>query len=268
MTPALVTLLTDFGEQDGYVAAMKGALLRRELGLTLLDISHQIPAGDVTAAAYVLLQAAPHFPAGTVHLVVVDPGVGSARRALAARIGEQLYVAPDNGVLGLVLAAASADAPHGAAAVRHVAHPDFARADASPVFHGRDLFAPTAAYLAAGGALQALGPELGAALLVRLPGEPAAADGEGWRGSVIHVDRFGNLISNIPLPVDAGPATAEVAGHTAPLARTYSDVAVGALLALRGSSGLLEVAANGAHAALLTGAARGDVVTLRAPRRS
>ena len=262
MSPALVTVLTDFGEQDGYVAAIKGVLLGREPGLSIVDVSHQIAPGDVAAAAYVLLQAAPHFPAGTVHLVVVDPGVGGARRALAARIGEQLYVAPDNGVLSLVLAAASP------AAVRHVTHREFARADASPVFHGRDVFAPSAAFLAAGGALEELGPELDAATLVRLPGEPALADEDGWRGSVLHVDRFGNLISNIPLPADAGPETAEVAGHTARLVRTYSDVAPGALLALRGSSGLLEVAANGGHAARLTGAARGDVVRLRAPRRS
>ena len=259
----LVTLLTDFGSRDGYVAAVKGALLARAPDLRIVDVTHEIAPGDIQAAAFVLSQAAPGFPHDTVHLVVVDPGVGSARLALAGCIGAQLYVAPDNGVLGFVLAA---DEPGPFHAIESAA---FASADASPVFHGRDVFAPAAAFLAQGGHPGELGRALRVPDLVRLPGPGPRVDGGETRGSIIHVDRFGNLISDVPLAA-APPAGAvvELAGREIALARSYSDVEHGVLVALRGSSGLLEIAVNAGSAAADLGARRGDVVILRVPRRS
>ena len=161
--PSVVTLLTDFGLRDGYVAAVKGKLLAREPDLRIVDISHEIPPGDIDAAAYVLLQAAPHFAADTVHLVVVDPGVGGERRGLAARLGPHFFVAPDNGVLSRVLELSAASAVH------EISSDEVVAGAASPVFHGRDVFAPAAAFLAGGGAIASLGSPLPSDSLVRIP---------------------------------------------------------------------------------------------------
>ena len=256
----LVTLLTDFGTRDGYVGAVKGVLLARRPELRLVDIAHEIPPGDVAAAAWVLLQAAPHFPADTVHLAVVDPGVGSARRALAARVGDQFYVAPDNGLLTHVLDLSAERAVH------EITSPLLAPPDASPVFHARDVFAPAAASLACGDPIHGVGAAVPEDALVRLVPEPRR-EGELLVGAVLHVDRFGNLIANLRVDASAG-GLALLKGREVPLRRTYSDVAPGELVALRGSSGFLEVACNGGSAAEHVGAGRGDVIRLRVPQRS
>ncbi len=257
----VVTMLTDFGLRDGYVAAMKGAMLTRAPELRFVDVSHEVPPGDVEAAAYVLLQAAPQFPPDTVHLVVVDPGVGSERRALAGRLGRHYFVAPDNGVLTHVLQGAPVSALH------VVSNPDFAPAEASPVFHGRDVFGPVAAFLAAGGSIASLGPSVDADSLAKLPLVPPSRAGDATTGVIIHVDGFGNLISNLRLTPGRW-GSVEFGAHRVPLARTYGDVAAGELVAVCGSSGFLEVARNGGSAAELTGGTRGDVITLRIPQRS
>jgi S-adenosylmethionine hydrolase len=257
-TPRLVTLLSDFGVADGYVGAMKGAILARAPSLALVDLSHAIEPGDIDAASVVLAQAAPHFPAGTVHLAVVDPGVGSERRALACRIGSHFYVAPDNGLLSGVLESARIEAVH------VISDPRFAPRDASPVFHGRDIFGPAAAHLALGGPLEALGPALDPQKLVRrvLPAPERA--GDAWIARVQHVDRFGNLITNLALPAETAAGTARVGSHQIAFARTYSSVPPGTLLALRGSSGQLEIARSGASAAQELRIGRGAVVEWRA----
>lgn len=257
----IVTVLTDFGLRDGYVAAMKGAMLTRGPELRLVDISHDIAPGDRAEAAYVLLQAAPHFPADTVHLIVVDPGVGSPRRAVVARAGGHSFVAPDNGVLTHVLDLWPVEAVHA------IERASLAAPDPSPVFHGRDVFGPAAAFLASGGALVALGSAVDPASLQRLEFPRPQVDQSGASGVIIHIDRFGNLISNVPL-AQGTRGHAEVAGRHIELGRTYSDVDEGALIAVRGSSSLLEVACNGASAAELTGASRGDVIVFRVPERS
>lgn len=266
----IVTLTTDFGLRDGYVAAMKGAMLARAPELRLVDVTHEVAPGAIALASFVLEQAAPHFPPDTVHLVVVDPGVGGTRRALAGRIGAHLYVAPDNGVLTRALARDPEPT------VRSIESPELAPADASPVFHGRDVFGPTAAHLAAGGALDAVGPRLDPATLVREPmPEPlrtAGGAGEVWTGAVIHTDRFGNLITNLAVEPDfAARATVEVSGVPVPAARTYGDVPDGALVALRGSTGLLEIARRGGSASEATaamGTSEGLVIELSFVDRS
>jgi S-adenosyl-L-methionine hydrolase (adenosine-forming) len=256
----IVTLTTDFGSADGYVGAVKGVVLARFRGAQLVDLAHELAPGDVRAAADVLARAAPLFPPRTVHLAVVDPGVGSARRGLALLHRDQLYVGPDNGIFDGVLAAGESPA------VRALENWGLFRETVSPVFHGRDVFAPIAAYLAGGGDLREVGPAVAPESLVRLGLPEAEGDARERRGCVVHVDRFGTLVTNLAAP--DGAASVEVAGRSLPLARTYTDVASGALVALVGSSGKVEIAANGSSAAALLGAAPGLVVILRAPRES
>ena len=246
----VITLLTDFGTSDSYVAEVKGVLLTRAPGAVLVDVSHDVTAGDILSAQYLLARTWHRFPAGTIHFAVVDPGVGSPRRALAARQAGHGFVAPDNGVLTPVLAGAQ---------VVSLPIP----ADAAPTFHGRDVFAPAAAALATGTALDTLGAPVSDPL--RRPGpEPQERDGT-LVGVVVHVDRFGTLITN--LPADRMPATAhvEIGGRDAgPLRRTFADVPTGRLLALSGSGGTVEVAVRDGSAARTLGAAAGTVVRVLA----
>lgn len=258
-----VTLLTDFGSSDGYVAALKGSLLRRAPEVRLIDITHEIAPGAISAAAFVLAQVAPYFSAGTVHLAVVDPGVGSERRAIACEIGEQRYVAPDNGLLSGVLRRAEGARFH------EISRPELWNATVSPVFHGRDIFAPVAGYLAAGGRLEDVGESIDVSILVRLP-EPEMRREDGTAvGEVVYVDRFGNLITSIRVSSgEADGAVVDAVGHTLPLRRTYADVPMGELVALIGSSGRVEIACNGGSAARSLRASLGSVVVLRSAGRS
>ena len=256
----IVTLTTDFGHRDGYVAAMKGAMLCVAPGVRFVDVTHEVPAQDVMAAAFTLRQAAPHFPEGTVHLVVVDPGVGTARRAIAARVrlggGVHGYVGPDNGLLALLVAED--------AVVEAVELP--VGDGASATFHGRDVFGPAAAALADGAALDALGEPAEALTPMHWP--LPQADADGVYGMVLHVDRFGNCITNIarddverfadgrPFKCVAGSSVFRA--HT----RTYGDLAPGDALTLFGSSGQLEIAVNRGDAAALLSLHRGDAVSL------
>jgi S-adenosyl-L-methionine hydrolase (adenosine-forming) len=261
----IVTLTTDFGTADGYAGALSGVLLSRFPAVRLVDLSHELAPGDVAGASHLLGRAAPTFPPGTVHLVVVDPGVGTARRGLALEIDGQRFVAPDNGVVSDVLAAGREIAAHVLENVSLWAPRP------SPVFHGRDVFAPVAAHLAAGGELAAVGPAVARDTLVRLRSPKPVADEteEGvLRGEVVHVDRFGNLVTNLPAPAGDRAAQISVAGHALPLARTYGDVAPGALVAVVGSSGRIEVAVRDRSAAAHLGAGAGLVIILRAPRES
>jgi hypothetical protein len=252
----IVTLSTDFGTRDGYVGAVKGAILARCPDARLVDLAHDIAPGDVAHAAFCLGESAPYFPPGAIHLVVVDPGVGSARRGLACAIGAHVFVAPDNGVLSRVLARGD---PVRAFSLER---PEHWRADPSPVFHGRDVFGPVAGALAAGAPIASFGPEVPSGELARAPWPEPRRERGAWIGAVVHVDRFGNLATSIPLD-PAAQGAAEVGGRRIALARTYADVARGALVALRGSSGLLELAVNGGSAADALGASRGAVVTWR-----
>jgi S-adenosylmethionine hydrolase len=254
--PPTVTLLTDFGQRDGYAGALKGAVLAACPEARLVDLTHEIPPGDIDCGARVLAQAAPLFPEGTVHLAVVDPGVGSARRALAARIDGRCYVAPDNGLLSGVLEGARAVCAHELTRAEHW------RPAPSPVFHGRDVFGPVAGRLAGGLALEAVGPPLDPAGLARRAEPSPRRQGPDQVGEVIAVDGFGNLITNLR-PPETG-ARVELAGRSLPLLRTYSDVPEGELLALVGSHGCVEIACNRARADRVLGASRGLVVVLRA----
>jgi len=249
----IITLLTDFGTADGYVGEVKGTLLTLAPGVLLVDVAHNLPAGDVAAGCYVLGRVWRTFPEGTVHLAVVDPGVGSARRALAAEAGGQYFVAPDNGLLSDVLAAAPAR-------VVSLTVP----AGASRTFHGRDVFAPAAARLAGGAPLQDLGTPLSDP--VRL--EPAAlgTDGSDVVGEVIYVDRFGTLVTNLPREHVAPEGRVRIAGHDLPLKATFADVPQGEPVAFIGSGGTLEIAVRDGRADVVLGLSRGTEVRATARR--
>lgn len=244
-----VVLLTDFGTADGYAAAMAGVVAAAAPDALVEHASHDLAPGDVFGAALALSRYALRYPPGTVHLVVVDPGVGTERRALAAELDGRFIVAPDNGVLTLV---AGAGDP-----VRFVRLAD--RPAASPTFHGRDVFAPAAGRLAAGAALDEIGEPIDDPLFLSIP-DPSRHE-EGIYGVVLHVDRFGNLITNIPESWLEGAGDVWMGfARVGPLRRTYGDVLEGEPLALVGSLGLLEVSVRNGSAAGRLSAGRGAPV--------
>ena len=268
----LITFLSDFGHEDWFVGVVHGVLHEGCPAARIVDLTHDILPGRIARAAFVLEAAAPDFPPGTVHLAVVDPGVGTSRRALAVRGRGQWFVGPDNGVLEWGLSDPAAEA-------RELTATAWFRQPVSRTFHGRDVFAPTAARLAGGAAFEQVGPVVTAP--VRLdrrhgsrrtwaPADPAEA-GE-LRGRVMYVDRFGNALTDLTSDdlADAFPRVPEsrlavrIAGRwVRGLARSYGDAPVGTLLAIVGSSGRLEIAQVGGDASERLGIGEGDEVAVR-----
>ncbi len=243
----IVTLLTDFGTTDGYVGEVKGTLLSLAPGTAIVDVAHDIPAGDVAAGCYVLGRVWRTFPKGTVHLAVVDPGVGSARRALAAEAGGHFFVAPDNGLLSDVFAAAT---PRAVSLAVPTA--------ASRTFHGRDVFAPAAARLASGAPLLDLGAPFSDP--VRLPAHVLEVQEGELVGEVVYVDRFGTLVTNLPLRKVAPNARVRLAGHDLQLLATFADVPAGEPVAFIGSGATVEIAVRNGRADVVLGLSRGTEV--------
>ena len=251
----IITLLTDFGDQDGYVAAMKGVILSIAPDVTLVDITHAIAPQAIQQAAYVLAQAAPFFPPGAIHVAVVDPGVGSARRPLAVQTANAIFIGPDNGLFSAVLDSAPESI------CIHLDQPRFWRAQPSQTFHGRDIFAPVAAYLARQASLADLGTRISDPVRLSLPTAQRQPNG-ALRGAIIHVDHFGNLISNIPsawLAVDDWRVTI---GHTTleGIRPNFAAAPIGALLAYRGSAGTLEIGERNGRASQALGVGVGQPV--------
>ncbi len=245
--PRLITLLTDFGTADGYVGEMKGMLASAAPLSSIVDIAHDVAPQDVEGARLALARYWRRFPEGTVHVVVIDPGVGSARGALAASSEGRFLVGPDNGVLSPALL-------HAGARCVALAIPS----GAAPTFHGRDVFAPAAAQLAQGASLESLGDVADSPVIRRTP-EATRRDDGAVLGEVITVDRFGNAVTNL-LAMRGGQV--QVAGLTLALRRTYADAMAGEAVALVGSSGLVEVAVRDGSAAKLLGLERGSGVVL------
>jgi S-adenosylmethionine hydrolase len=271
-TPPIITLTTDFGVQDPYVAAMKGAILTINPAVRLVDVSHAIRPQAIDQAVFILAAAWPHFPPGAIHVAVVDPTVGGPRRALALRTGTATFVGPDNGVLSAALGddvrAAAGDSPDGRvrlpAGCRAVAltNERYFRSPVSSTFHGRDIFGPVAAHLSLGVALEELGEPV--EQIVALPPFRAHTQPDGsLRGRVLHIDAFGNLITDVRLEdLPSGNAVVEVAGRTIEgVSATYEPGAD--LRAVSGSSGYLEIAAPGGSAAALLKASLGEIVVVR-----
>jgi S-adenosyl-L-methionine hydrolase (adenosine-forming) len=264
MGPKLLTLTTDFGTQGTYVASVKGTILTLAPGTTIIDVTHQIAPQNILEGAFVLGTIVHSFPKGTVHLAVVDPGVGTDRRILAVEAHGQWFVAPDNGLLSCVLAEKKATK------IKHVVNPAIRRERVSSTFHGRDIMAPAAAFLLNGGDPNELGPELEKAVVLS-NFLPRAIDSKGEiSGEVVFRDAFGNLITNIPEEALVGwlenPNMWEIeigAKKIDRVSRTYGESQIGELIALIGSEGWLEIAVVNGDAARALSVAPGTSVWVR-----
>ena len=247
----LMTLLSDFGDRDIYVGIMKGVIAQINPRLTVVDLTHQIPPQDIKAARFCLMNAYPYFPAGTVHVAVVDPGVGSKRRAIAVEFAQGFLVGPDNGIFSGVLSQSSAMSTTGYAyAAVELTNLNYWRTpQPSKTFHGRDIFAPVGANLASGVPLKQLGQEIDPASLVKLHVGECKQTTTGVMGCIQYIDNFGNLVSNIPGSYVQGKTwIVQAAGLSIPGCETYSDVNVGEIIALVGSHGWVEIAINSGNA--------------------
>jgi len=262
--PVLVTFTSDFGRVDWFVGVVHGVVLEICPRARIVDLTHEIPPGLVERAAFVLEAACPDLPAGTVNLAVVDPGVGTARRALAVHARGQHFVGPDNGVLEWALSDPEAEA-------RSLTDERWFRHPVSRTFHGRDVFAPVAAHLACGTPLASFGPRIGDP--VRSPRPPVRTQDGELAGCVVFVDRFGNALTNLTTAslaaafAGAPEEALEVrigSRSIRGLARSYGDAPIGTLVAIIGSSGRLEIAQVGGDAATRFGLGEGDPIVVSA----
>lgn len=241
MLQPIITLVTDFGQKDHYVGVMKGVILGINRSARLVDICHEIPAQDVRAAAYVLFASYRHFPKDTIHCAVVDPGVGSERKALILKTDRHLFVGPDNGIFSMICNQEKEIKVYSI----HTSKDLFS--EISGTFHGRDIFAPVSAYLSTGRACSELGKPV--SKFVSINTLRPDTEGSVMKGAIIHVDRFGNLITNIcrrDFDGFLGRERFEIAAGDRSLAdivKTYSDAPAGKIVALFGSAGHLEISA-------------------------
>lgn len=260
----MITLLTDFGLSDASVGEMKGAILSIAPDVTVVDMTHGVQAGNVREAAWILSRTWPSFPAGTCHVAVVDPGVGTERRGLAARAGDRFLVGPDNGVLLPTM-----EALGGADEIRALESRELGPARRGTTFDGRDLFAPTAASLARGARLAELGPEVHDP--VGMPTFAPRRVSDGWEAEVIRVDRFGNLVTTLEetfLRATFEDAWRKISVHVGSgtvrgVQLGYDDVPEGETLLSIGGGGTLEISVNRGSARRTLGLAAGETVTVR-----
>ncbi|HET6980137.1 MAG TPA: SAM-dependent chlorinase/fluorinase [Pyrinomonadaceae bacterium] len=239
----IVTLLTDFGTTDYFVGAVKGAILSVNPNAVIVDITHEIPAQDIEAGAFMLLASYTTFPAGTIHVAVVDPGVGSNRRPIIVSANGQLFVGPDNGIFSYICDREQ---------TFHVTSEQYFRPHPSSTFHGRDIFAPVAAALSLGVAPEQFGPLIDDA--VRLPSLETPL-------RIIHIDHFGNCVTNITRETYTGKSLTINGKTISGLRKFYGEANPGELFAIWGSAGFLEISVNGGSAAQILGATRGDTVS-------
>ncbi len=257
----LITLTTDFGYQDPFVGIMKGVIAGINPRAQVIDLTHGIAPQDVMAGALSLRQAVPYFPPGTIHVAVIDPGVGGARRAIGIASGGNYFIGPDNGVLSFAVAGAKPER------IVELSNPEYQLKAAGTTFHGRDIFAPAAAHLSLGVPPAALGPSLSAFVELRLP-EVRREHGR-WEGEILYIDRYGNLFTNLTARDLTGLPRGELriaAGSTliAGIAKSYDSVAAGELVAVWNSSGFLEIAVNRGSAQRICNARVGDQIILTA----
>ncbi len=253
----VVTLTTDFGSSDGFAGTLKGVIWSICPDAHIADISHAVPPQDVLAGAQVLARAYGFFPVGSVHLAVVDPGVGTSRRAIAARIGWHLFVGPDNGLFTPIYDDALRN--EWLVEIVELTNPRYRLPEVSRTFHGRDIFAPAAAHLAAGVPLADLGPVVKDPVRIELP--QARRTPSGWIAHVVAVDHFGNLASDLEAASLSGKETFRIRGReVAGMVPSYGSREPGSLVALADSEGRLEIAVVNGSAAELLGAKVGDVI--------
>ena len=262
MRRGLVTLLTDFGLADPFVGIVKGVILGINPEVALVDLTHEIPLHDVLAGALALEAVIPYFPPGTIHLAVVDPGVGGERRPLAVQAAGHSFVGPDNGLFTFLW-----DCPDVVAVA--CSNPAYHLPAVSRTFHARDLFAPVAAHLSLGVELARLGPPVEAP--VRIPRPRPRREGDAESGEVLHVDRFGNLLTNLilPEPFEGAEVTVEVGGlQITGLSASYGSRRPGEAGVIVGSTGRLEIFVNGGNAREQLGVGRGASVRMSTIRKT
>jgi len=254
-----ISLTTDYGLADGFAAVCHGVLGRLAPEVRVIDVTHEVPPGEVTRGSAVLAQTAPHLPPA-IHIAVVDPGVGTPRRGVAIEAVHGVLVGPDNGLLP-----AAADALGGIVRAVELTNPAWHAPVVSATFHGRDIFAPVAARLAHGGELAEAGPAVDVASLVRLP-EPILVLGDGWiDAEVVQIDRYGNLQLAAPASLlDRLGETPDVAGTPAVRVETFGAAHPGSMLVYADSAGHMAIAVNGGRAVAALSAAPGDVVRVTA----
>jgi hypothetical protein len=258
---AMIVLLTDFGWKDGYAGILKGVIWSIAPGIPVTDLTHEIAPQDILQGALALGRAAPYFPAGTIFVAVVDPGVGTARRGLAGRVGTQYFVGPDNGLATFLLDQATRRGDF--FQFVHLTQPQFWLPQVSSVFHGRDIFAPVAAHLALGVPLEALGEPVSDPQRLDLPRPERTKN--GWSGQIIHIDAFGNLATNLDASHLQGRGLPEVRlGRLAVrgLVNAFGEGARGEFVALIDSAGSLSVCQVNASAQRSLGAHVGDAVEI------
>lgn len=258
---SLVTLTTDFGHSDYACGILHGVIWSIAPETKIVDLTHDVPRHHTLAGALVLDRALPYFPAGTIHVVVVDPGVGTSRRPLAVKLGNQFFVGPDNGLVSI--AASRMETMEYPVEYFHLNRPQFWLKEVSPVFHGRDIFAPVAAHLARGVAPEQMGTRIFDPVQLALP-EPQKTR-EGFLAHIIHVDHFGNLSTNLP-----GEMLGEMAGviilagkaRIDGISKTFGDRHPGELVALIDSAGFLSIGVVNGSAQQTLGLGVGDQITV------
>jgi S-adenosylmethionine hydrolase len=255
----VITLLTDFGTADYFVGAVRGAILSVSPGAVIVDITHEIPRQDIEAAAFTLLAAHQTFPPGTIHVVVVDPGVGSTRRPIIVSAGDQFFVGPDNGTFTYIY---DRDSSH---RTFHVAEEKYFRQPTSTTFHGRDIFAPVAAALSTGIKPEKFGPSIQDEVRLETSLAPAVQKNGSVEGRIIHIDRFGNCVTNLtPDLLRDDSVLLMKEKEISDIRKFYGEAgSVNEVFALVGSAGFLELAVNGGSAALTLGVKRGEPVIAR-----
>ena len=269
--PRVITLTTDFGTSDAYVGVMKGVILGINPSVKVVDITHSVPPQDVHEAAFLIHSAHRYFPKGTIHTIVVDPGVGSDRQAIVCQTDRAFFVCPDNGILTYLLQEIEngGKQPESIVAIQN---PAYHLPEVSQTFHGRDIFAPVAAHLSLGVPLTDIGPPV--RNLIRLPIPTLEISGDKLMGKIVKIDAFGNAITNISESLLTGmenPSTGESSNYEISvgsvglkvLNRAYAESDMGEVLAIIGSSGMLEIAVNGGSAEKVLGLKRGDTVVIQ-----
>jgi len=256
----VITLLTDFGIRDGYPGVMKGVIWKIAPGIQIADISHTIKPQNILHGALALARTTQFFPPGTIHVAVVDPGVGTERRPIGLHLGEHYFIGPDNGLFTLVLERAEAN--HEQVLVVELNQPQYWLPEISHVFHGRDIFAPSAAHLAIGVPLDKLGTPIDDPIRLQIP-RPVPIAGGGLRGQIMEIDTFGNLSTNVDQDQieKMGNISVRIAGSRIKgLVKTFGERPTGTLIALIGTSHDLTISVVNGNAAQTLNASLGDVV--------